>query len=127
MAYQLIISSKEEEPLYSPQLTAQLARVSLEFLQRCEMEQFIRPGSMRGGGIGYTAADVRRVARVRRLRHSLGLDLASVEVVLNLRRQVIEYQTTIAQLEREMERREQTLLREIQELRRQLAQDVKWR
>jgi DNA-binding transcriptional MerR regulator len=126
MAHQLTIRSIEEEPLYSRQVAAQLARISLEFLQRCEREQFVRPRSMPGGGVGYTVADIRRLARVRRLRYSLGLDLPAVEVVLHLRRQVVELQTDLARLEMEMEQREQAWLREIQELRRQLAQEVKW-
>lgn len=127
MTYQLTIRYGEEEPLYTRQVAARLARVSLDFLRRCEREQLVRPHTLPGGGVGYTAADVRRLARVRRLRHSLGLDMPAVEVVLHLRRQVIDLQTHLAQLEREMEQREQAWLQEIQELRRQLAQEVNWR
>lgn len=104
-----------------------MARITLDFLRRCEREQFVQPRPLPGGGYGYNAADIRRLARVRRLRYSLGLNLPAVEVVLHLRRQVIELQTHLAQLEREMEQREQVRLREIQELRRQLAHEVKWR
>jgi DNA-binding transcriptional MerR regulator len=127
MTSQTIIRFGEEEPLYTRQVAAQLARISLDFLRRCEREQLVLPRPMRSGEVGYTTADIRRLARVRRLRHSLGLDMPAVEVVLHLRRQVIGLQTSLAQLEREMEQREQEWLREIQELRRQLAQEVDWR
>ena len=63
---------------------------------------------------------------MRRLRRTLGLDLPAVEVVLHLRRQVIEMQSILAQLEAEMEEREQEWLREVLELRRQVAQEVDW-
>jgi DNA-binding transcriptional MerR regulator len=126
MAYQLIIRSGESEPLYTRRVAARLARVSLEFLVRCEREQFIEPRVMPGGGVGYTAGDIRLLARVRRLRNSLGLDMGAVEVVLHLRRQVIDLQANLAEMEFEMERREKQWLNELQELRRQLAREAKW-
>ena len=127
MSYKLIIRPEEEEPLYTRPVAAELARISLDFLRRCEREQIVRPRPMPGGDVGYTAADIRRLARVRRLRQSLELDMPAVEVVLHLRRQVIELQTLLDQLELEMEQREQAWLREVQELRRQLAREFDWR
>jgi len=127
MSYQLIIHSEEEEPLYSRPMAAKLAHISLDFLRRCERENIVRPRPLPGGDVGYTAADIRRLARVRRLHQSLQLDMSAVEVVLHLRRQVIELQTLLDQLEMEMDEREQAWLREVQELRRQLAQEFKWR
>lgn len=127
MSNQSIISSGQDEPLYPRPVAAQLARVSLDFLRRCERENLVQPRTLPGGDVGYTAADIRRLARVRRLRYSLELDMPAVEVVLHLRRQVVELQTYLDQLELEMERREQEWLREVQELRRQLAQELKWR
>jgi DNA-binding transcriptional MerR regulator len=126
MAHQLIIRYEEEGTLYTRPVAAQLARVSLDFLRRCELEQIVRPRPLPGGGVGYTAADIRRLARIRRLRRSLGLDMPAVEVVLHLRRQVVELQTYLAELETEMELREQEWLHEIQELRRQLSQEANW-
>lgn len=126
MGYQIIIHSEKEEPYYTRQIAAQLARISLEFLRRCEMEQFVRPRPMPGGDEGFTAEDIRRLARVRRLRQSLGLDLSAVEVVLHLRRQVVDLQTDLIQMEQQMLQREQVLLEEIAELRRRLAQETKW-
>ena len=126
MTYKIIIRSEEEGPLYTRQVASRLARISLELLRRCERETIVRPRPLPGGGVGYTAEDVRRLARVRRLRESLGLDLPAIEVVLHLRRQVTELQAYLAQLEREMEQREQEWSREIQELRRQLSREANW-
>ena len=127
MAYELDIYSGVEEPLFTRPVAAQLAHISLDFLRRCEREGFVRPRPLPGGGVGYTASDVYRLARIRRLRRSLELDMPAVEVVLHLRRQVVELQTLLNQLEAEMEQREQLWLHEIQELRRQLAQQMNWR
>lgn len=127
MSNQLIIYTEDNEPLYTRPVAAQLAHISLDFLRRCERENIVRPRPLPGGGAGYTAADIRRLARVRRLRYSLELDMPAVEVVLNLRQQVLELQRYLDQLELEMAQREQEWQREVQELRRQLAQELKWR
>jgi DNA-binding transcriptional MerR regulator len=127
MSNQIIIRTGEEELLYTRPVAAQLARISLDLLRRCEREGIVRPRPLPGGGVGYTAADIRRLARVRRLRYSLELDMPAVEVILNLRRQVLDLQTYLDQLELEMAQREQQWQREVQELRRQIAQEMKWR
>ncbi|MGD8807931.1 MAG: MerR family transcriptional regulator [Chloroflexota bacterium] len=127
MSNQIIIRTGEEELLYTRPVAAQLARISLDFLRRCEREGIVRPRPLPGGGVGYTADDIRRLARVRRLRYSLELDMPAVEVILNLRRQVLDLQTYLDQLELEMAQREQQWQREVQELRRQIAQEMKWR
>lgn len=126
MTYQITIYSEEEGPLYTRQTAAKLARVSIDFLQICEGEQFVRPQPMPGGEWGFSAADIRNLARVRRLRQSLGLDMPAVEVVLHLRSQVVGLQAELLQMHKDMERREQELLQEIAALRRQLAQDIIW-
>ena len=127
MGYEIEIYSGGEEPLYTRPAAARLAHVSLEFLRRCEQERFLQPRPLPDGGAGYSVADIRRLARIRRLRQSLELDMPAVEVVLHLRRQVVELQTLLDQMEKEMEQREQMWLREIRELRRQMAQEMKWR
>ena len=127
MPYQLVIRSREDEPLYSRRVAAELARISLDFLRRCEREQLVQARSLPGGEAGFTAADIRRLARMRRLYYSLGLDLPAVEVILHLRRQVVELQMYLSELEAEMALREQEWLREIQELRRQLSQEAAWK
>lgn len=127
MAFEIEIYSAEDEPLYTRPAAARLAHISLDFLRYCEREGFVRPKPLPDGGAGYTVTDVRRLARIRRLHQSLQLDMPAVEIVLHLRRQVVELQTLLDQLEIEMDQREQRWLREIQELRRQLAQEINWR
>ncbi len=127
MPYTARNQARDDEAVYSRTVAAQLAGVSLSFLRRCEREGLLRPRAMPGGGLGYTAADVRRLMRIRRLREDLGLNLPAVEVVLRLRRQVIDLLVELDELEREMLRREQALLEEIQRLRRQLAAEARWR
>lgn len=127
MPFNLTLRVRDDEPFYTPSVAAQLARISLEFLRLCEQENLLQAKIMAGGGEGYTPADIRQMARIRRLRQDLELDLPAVEVALHLRRQVIELRQQMDEMERLMLRREQELLNEIQQLRRRLAEDAEWR
>lgn len=128
MANYLIIRSTEDEeqPVYSRDVAADLARITREFLEDLEREELVRTRRMAGGGRGYTSRDVRNLRRIRRLREQVGLDLAAVEVVLHMRRRMVEMLQEMDQIEREMVRREQELRREIRRLQQRLADEGDW-
>jgi len=125
--YKLIIRSRDEEPIYTRPVTAQLAQVSIEFLCLCEEENLIQVQVMTGGGKGYSVIDIRRLARIRRLHKDLELDLPAVEITLNLRRQVLDLMAQMDEMERRHARRKQELMDEIRQLRRRLAEEAEWR
>lgn len=127
MMYKLIIRSRDEEPIYTRPVTAQLAQVSIEFLCLCEEENLIQVQVMTGGGKGYSVTDIRRLARIRRLHKDLELDLPAVEITLNLRRQVLDLMAQMDEMERRHARRKQELMDEIRQLRRRLAEEAEWR
>lgn len=104
--------------LFTRPVAAQLARVSLEFLERLEAEALIQPRGLAGGEPGYAPEDISRMARLRRLHETLGLDLPALEVVLHLRERLASVLTQMEEMEARFARREQELLREIDELRR---------
>ena len=115
-----------DEPRYTRIVAAQLADFTIEFLERCETEQLVVTRVIRGGAPGYSAGDIRRLARIARLHEDLGLDFSSLEVVLNMREQILELREQLELLEREMVLREEKLLRELAILRRQLSAESKW-
>jgi DNA-binding transcriptional MerR regulator len=127
MPFNLTVRIRDDEPFYTRSVAAQVARISLDFLRLCEEENLLQAKIMAGGGQGYTPADIRQMARIRRLREDLELDLPAVEVALHLRRQVVELLAQIDEMERQMSKREQELLNEIQQLRRRLATEAEWR
>ncbi len=127
MTYKLILRSHHEEPMYSRPVAAQLAQISLDLLRACEEEGLIQARVMSGGGEGFGVADIRHLARIRRLREVLELDLPAVDVVLNLRRQVLDLLAQIDDMELNMVRREQELMDEIRQMQRHLAEEAKWR
>ncbi|SRR5690606_618293 len=129
MAFRVIIQRREEddEPRYPRDDVLQLARITLEMLQRCEDEELIRPRPLAGGGEGYSEQDIFHLARIRRLQQDLGLNMAGVEVVLHMRRQMLQLQEQMAEVQAEMRRQEAKWLRELQEMRRRTAIQGQWR
>lgn len=126
MTFQLMIRTTEEERLYPRLHAAELARIPLEMLCQCEEERLVEPRPMPGGQPGYTAADIRQLARVRRLCEELELDLPAVEVILHLRRQVLDLLAELEEAEARIARREQELLREIRLMRARFAEEPDW-
>ncbi len=104
--------------LFTRTVAAQLARVSLDFLERLEAEALIQPRELEGGEKGYAPEDISRLSRMRRLHDTLGLDLAGLEVVLHLRDRLTALLAQVEEMEARFARREQELLQEIEELRR---------
>ena len=122
----LAIYSQYQEVIYSPALASQLARVSLDFLRECEQEGLIRSQRMAHGEYGYRVSDIRQLARIRRLRENLVLDLAAIDVILNMHQQVSDLMERLNNMDQQMINREQELLSEAQELRRRLAEEADW-
>jgi DNA-binding transcriptional MerR regulator len=116
-----------DEPRYTRIVAAQLAEISMVFLERCETERLIQVRVIRGGKPGYSARDIRELARIGRLHTDLELDFPALEVVLNMRQQLLDLQEQMESLEREMVQREERLARELVDLRRRLAAESGWR
>jgi len=116
----------DKEMLYEREAAQQLAHISADLLRQCEAEQLIQLRRQSVGRAGYSAADIQEMARIRRLRDDLGLNLEAIEVILHMRRQTLNLQAELARVERQMTRREQELLAEMQALRRRLVDDASW-
>lgn len=114
-------SANPSPPLFTRTVAAQLARVSLEFLSRCEAQDLLRPRELAEGEPGYSFEDVQRLTLIRRFHDLLGLDLAAVEVVLHLREQLLNLRAQMEEMQRHFARKEKELLEEIASLRRRLA------
>ena len=124
MAYQLVRYCQDDELIYSRSVAARLAQMTLELLSLCERQGLIQARTMVGGEKGYSVADIHRLVRIRRLRDDLGLSLPGVEVVLHMRRQVLDLKAEMDELEARVARREQELVDEIRRLRSRLADPV---
>lgn len=127
MADYLIIRSPDENRIFTRDVAARLARITLDFLEQCEREELIRAERMMGGGKGYTPAEIQEMARIRRLQDDLGLEFPAVEVVVRMRRRMVNLLAEMEMLEQQMWQREEELRYEIQRLRHQLAEEGDFR
>jgi DNA-binding transcriptional MerR regulator len=127
MANYLMLRSQDEDRIFTRAVAARLARITLDFLAECEREALVQPRPMFGAEEGYRPSDIEEIARIRRLQQDLELDLGAVEVVLHMRRRMLEMLEEIEALEETMWQREQQLRREISRLREELAREGTFR
>lgn len=118
MPYEIMIRSRADEQLYVRTLAVRLAGVTIDFWISCEEEGLVEPQKMTAGGEGYRLSDIQLMALVWRLHRDLELDLPAIEVILNMRRQIIGLQREIRSVKQLSRRREKRLLEEIKELQR---------
>jgi MerR family transcriptional regulator/heat shock protein HspR len=74
----------------------------------------------------YSVQDVRQLTLIRRLHEDLGIDMQDLDVVLHLRRQLLDLQEQMQEMERQWIARQEQLLNEMLDLRRRLAEDADW-
>jgi MerR family transcriptional regulator/heat shock protein HspR len=97
-----------ETPLYMISVVAELLGVHPQTLRLYEREGYVRPRRTRGGTRLYSESDVDTVRRILHLTRDLGVNLAGVEVVIEMRRKLERMQAELAEalefVRREMKR-----------------------
>jgi MerR family transcriptional regulator/heat shock protein HspR len=94
----------EDEPCYVISVAARMVGVHAQTLRYYERAGLLRPSRSRGRIRLYSLADVARVRQIQRLISDLGVNLAGVEVVLRMNRQMQEMQQEIEMLRAELQR-----------------------
>jgi MerR family transcriptional regulator/heat shock protein HspR len=109
MAYEIILRAEDDEPLYLRSLAIRMARITPDFLVLCEKEGLVQARTMTGGGKGFDSRSIERLALIRRLHRELELDLEIVDMVIHLRKQIVDLQQEIEIIEQRVRAREQSL------------------
>jgi MerR family transcriptional regulator, heat shock protein HspR len=86
------------KPLYMIGVVAEMLKVHPQTLRFYEKKGLVRPGRTEGQTRMYSDEDLEEVARLLRLTRDLGVNLAGVEIVLKMRRRMIEIQKQIEDL-----------------------------
>jgi MerR family transcriptional regulator/heat shock protein HspR len=86
------------KPLYMIGVVADMLKVHPQTLRFYEKKGLVRPSRTEGQTRMYSAEDVDELARLLRLTRDLGVNLAGVEIVLKMRRRMIEMQKQIEDL-----------------------------
>ncbi len=108
----------EHEPFFVISIAARLVNVHQQTLRYYERLGLIEPGRSKGNIRLYSMRDVQRAQQIRRLIDELGVNLAGVEVILNMTDRMIE-------AERRMNAMREQYEEEIQRLRSALDRKAK--
>ena len=86
------------KPLYMIGVAADLLKVHPQTLRFYEKKGLIQPSRTEGRTSMYSAEDVEDIARLLRLTRDLGVNLAGAEILLKMRRRMLEMQRQIENL-----------------------------
>jgi MerR family transcriptional regulator/heat shock protein HspR len=86
------------KPLYMIGVVAEMLRVHPQTLRFYEKKGLLRPSRTVGRTRMYSEEDVDDLARLIRLTRDLGVNLAGVEIILKMRRRMVEMQKQIEDL-----------------------------
>ena len=100
-----------DKPLFMISVVSELLGVHPQTLRLYEREGFIRPRRTRGNTRLYSERDVEEVRRVLHLTRDLGVNLACVEVILEMRRRM---ETMQDDMEAKIERFRREIMRELE-------------
>jgi len=85
-------------PLYRIGVVAEMLKLHPQTLRMYEKKGFIRPSRTVGRTRMYSPEDVEEIARVVRLARDLGVNLAGIEIIIKMRRRMLDMQTQIEDL-----------------------------
>ena len=86
------------KPLYMIGVVAEMLGVHPQTLRFYEKKGLLRPSRTEGRTRMYSADDVEELARLLRLTRDLGVNLAGVEIIIRMRRRMVDLQKQIEDL-----------------------------
>jgi MerR family transcriptional regulator/heat shock protein HspR len=86
------------KPLYMIGVVAEMLKVHPQTLRFYEKKGLLRPSRTEGRTRMYSQDDVEDLARLLRLTRDLGVNLAGAEIILRMRRRMVEMQKQIEDL-----------------------------
>src|SRR5919201_4526913 len=107
----------DDRPRYMISVAAELVGMHPQTLRIYENKGLVRPKRTRGNTRLYSEGDLERLKLIQRLTNELGLNLAGVEVVIRL-------EDELRKAHERIERLQQRLRDEIQEVHRQYRRDL---
>lgn len=91
-------SRAEDEPFFVISIAARLVNAHQQTLRAYERLGLLEPGRSRGNIRLYSMRDIQRAQQIRRLVDELGVNLAGVEVILNMTDRIIEIEATMEEM-----------------------------
>jgi MerR family transcriptional regulator/heat shock protein HspR len=102
---------KEKRRLYMISVVADMFEIHPQTLRAYEREGLLRPARTDGNTRLYSDEDLERIDLILRLTKDLGVNLAGVEVILNMRERMRDMQGRMDEMFQELLRRMETEFR----------------
>ncbi|MDY7040432.1 MAG: helix-turn-helix transcriptional regulator [Chloroflexota bacterium] len=96
-------SHSMSEPCYAIGVAAKLLNLHPQTLRHYEKLGLINPYRSEGSQRLYSPRDIERLRKITRLTNDLGINLAGVEVILNMSERILEMQIEMDQMKAELE------------------------
>ncbi len=106
----------EDQPCYVISVAAKLVNLHPQTLRYYDKIGLIRPDRTSGRIRLYSPRDIRKLRKIARLTEDLGVNLAGVEVILNMTNRIRELQFEVERTRREAEERVRALQQRLEEL-----------
>ena len=90
--------SDRAKPLYMIGVVADMLKVHPQTLRFYEKKGLVRPSRTEGQTRMYSEDDVEEIARLLRLTRDLGVNLAGVEIIIKMRRRMLDMHKQIEDL-----------------------------
>lgn len=94
---------RDDEPCYVISVAARMVELHPQTLRYYERMGLLRPHRSKGNRRLYSPGDVERLRTINRLIDELGVNLAGVEVIFNMRRIIEEMQEEMDRMRGEFE------------------------
>jgi MerR family transcriptional regulator/heat shock protein HspR len=91
-----------DEPVYLISVVAAMLDIHPQTLRQYEREGLVEPSRTQGRMRLYSQRDIERMKLILRLTRQMGVNLAGVDIVLQLKEQIDEMQAEIDQLREEL-------------------------
>ncbi len=91
-----------DEPVYLISVVATMLEIHPQTLRQYEREGLVEPSRTQGRMRLYSQRDIDRMKLILRLTRQMGVNLAGVDIVLQLKEQIDQMQTEIDQLREEL-------------------------
>lgn len=86
------------KPVYMIGVVAEMLKLHPQTLRMYEKKGLISPSRTEGRTRMYSSEDVEEIARVIRLARDLGVNLAGIEIILKMRRRMLDMQQQLEDL-----------------------------
>lgn len=91
-----------DEPVYLISVVAKVLEIHPQTLRQYEREGLVEPGRTEGRMRLYSQKDVDKIKMILRLTRDLGVNLAGVDIILQLKEQIEEHLKEIDELKEEL-------------------------